>query len=102
MSPYGSCQTGLYTGTPALIIPTYSERESNARRIAAQGAGDYIAPKPYITGKKKYVFAEEVRTKVFSILSNVSFAENAKRIGERMKAYGGASEAARLIECRGK
>ncbi|HOO90126.1 MAG TPA: hypothetical protein PLA74_04815, partial [Syntrophales bacterium] len=24
---YGSCQTGLYTGTPALIIPTYSERE---------------------------------------------------------------------------
>ena len=30
---YGSCQTGLYTGTPAVIIPTYSERESNARAL---------------------------------------------------------------------
>jgi len=35
---YGSCQTGLVTGTPAVIIPTYAERESNARRIAALGA----------------------------------------------------------------
>jgi hypothetical protein len=31
---YGSCQTGLISGTPAVIIPTFSERESNARRIA--------------------------------------------------------------------
>jgi len=96
---YGSCQTGLYTGTPALIIPTYSERESNARRIAAQGAGDYVVPKSGITGRKKQVSAEEVCAKVFNILSDVSFTENAKRISERMKTYGGASEAARLIEC---
>ncbi|MGB2959886.1 MAG: nucleotide disphospho-sugar-binding domain-containing protein [Bacteroidota bacterium] len=95
---YGSCQTGLYTGRPALIIPTYSERESNARRIAALGAGDYVLPKSDITGKKKRVSEDEVRTKVFNILSNASFAENAKRMSERMKTYGGASEAARLIE----
>jgi MGT family glycosyltransferase len=95
---YGSCQTGLYAGKPALIIPTYSERESNARRIAAQGAGDYVLPTSDITGTKKRVSSEEVRAKVFNILSEGSFAENAKRIGERMKAYGGASEAARLIE----
>ncbi len=95
---YGSCQTGLYTGTPALIIPTYSERESNARRIAAQGAGDYVVPKSDLTGREKHVSSEEVRTKVFNILSNASFAENARRLSKRMKAYGGASEAARLIE----
>ncbi len=41
---YGSCQTGLFTGTPALIIPTFSERESNARRIASVRAGDYVLP----------------------------------------------------------
>src|SRR5262249_50868098 len=40
---YGSCQTGLSTGKPAVIIPTYSERESNARRIAALGAGAIIS-----------------------------------------------------------
>jgi UDP:flavonoid glycosyltransferase YjiC (YdhE family) len=95
---YGSCQTGLYTGRPALIIPTYSERESNARRIAAQGAGDYVLPTSDVTGRKKRVSSEEVRTKVFNILSDGSFAANAKRIGERMKTYGGAFEAARLIE----
>jgi MGT family glycosyltransferase len=96
---YGSCQTGLYTGRPALIIPTYSERESNARRIAAQGAGDYVLPKSDVTGKNKQVSTEEVRAKVFNILSDASFSENARRISERMKTYGGASEAARLIEC---
>jgi len=95
---YGSCQTGLFTGTPALIIPTYSERESNARRIAAQGAGDYVVPSSDIKGRHKQLSAQAVRSKVFNILSDVSFAENAQRISERMKVYGGASEAARLIE----
>lgn len=95
---YGSCQAGLYTGKPALIIPTYSERESNARRITAQGAGDYVLPKTDVTGRKKQVSAEAVHRKVFNILSNVSFAENAKKMSERLKTYGGASEAARLIE----
>lgn len=96
---YGSCQTGLYTGKPALIIPTYSERESNARRIAAVGAGDYVLPKSDITGTKKVVSAEEVASRVFQILSNSLYGENAKRMGERMRGYGGAIAAAKLIEC---
>ncbi len=96
---YGSCQTGLFTGKPALIIPTYSERESNARRIAALGAGDYVLPTSDATGREKHVSADEVRTQVFRILSDSSFAENAMGIRERMKAFGGAAEAARLIEC---
>ncbi len=41
---YGSCQTGLFTGTPAVIIPTFSERESNARRVAAAGAAEFLPP----------------------------------------------------------
>jgi len=94
---YGSCQTGLYAGKPALIIPTFSERESNARRITALGAGDFILPTSDTTGTKKQVSADEVRTKVFNILSDASFSENARKISERMKNYGGVSEAARLI-----
>jgi UDP:flavonoid glycosyltransferase YjiC (YdhE family) len=99
---YGSCQTGLYCGRPALIIPTDSERESNARRIAAQGAGDFILPTTDITGRKKQVSAEEVHTKVFKILSDDSFAENARRISAKIKTYGGAFEAARLVELFGQ
>jgi len=95
---YGSCQTGLYTGRPALIIPTYSERESNARRIAAQGAGDFVLPKSDGMGRKKWVSAEEVRIKALNLLADASFSENAKRISKEMSAYGGAPEAARLIE----
>lgn len=95
---YGSCQTGLYAGTPALIIPTYSERESNARRIAAHGAGDYVMPESDVTGKIKRVSAQEVCAKVFKILSDDSFTENAKKLSERMKSYGGAAGAAGLIE----
>jgi MGT family glycosyltransferase len=95
---YGSCQTGLYTGTPALIIPTFSERESNARRIAAQGAGVCVVPKSDATGKNKWVSAQEVRAKMFKILSDASFTVNAKKMSKRMKSYGGAPEVARLIE----
>lgn len=95
---YGSCQTGLFTGTPALIIPTYSERESNARRVAAVGAGDFVLPTTDASGRKKHVQAAEVRNKVDRILSDSSFKENAKRISEKIRSYGGASYAASLIE----
>ena len=37
---YGSRQTGMFVGTTAVIIPTFSERESNAGRIVAQGAAE--------------------------------------------------------------
>ena len=95
---YGSCQTGLFTGTPALVIPTISERESNARRVAAVGAGDFVLPTADASGKKKHVQAAEVREKVNRILSAPSFKENAKRISEKLRSYGGASYAASLIE----
>lgn len=94
---YGSCQTGLYTGTPALIIPTYSERESNARRVAAVGAGDYVVPSSDPAGKKKWISAQEVRAKVFDILADDSFAANTKKLSQRMRSYGGSCEAAGMI-----
>jgi len=95
---YGSCQTGLFTGTPALIIPTYSERESNARRIAAVGAGDFVLPTVDVSGRKKHVSAAEVSDKVNRVLKDPSFKENAKRISDKFHSYGGASYAAGLIE----
>jgi len=95
---YGSYQTGLFAGTPGLIIPTYSERESNARRIAAAGAGDLVLPTTDISGKKKHLKVAEIRDKVNRILSDPSFKENARRISERLRSYGGASWAASLIE----
>jgi UDP:flavonoid glycosyltransferase YjiC (YdhE family) len=94
---YGSCQTGLYTGTPAVIIPNYSERESNARRVAAAGAGDVVLPVGDGTGKRR-VPVEQLRAKVQQVLADPAYARNARRAGEKLRAYGGAPEAARLIE----
>jgi UDP:flavonoid glycosyltransferase YjiC (YdhE family) len=36
---HSSVMTGLPAGTPAVIIPTITERENNARRLTALGAG---------------------------------------------------------------
>ena len=95
---YGSCQTGLYTGTPALVIPTYSERESNARRIAALGAGDFVLPTSDSSGRNKQLQAAEVQVKVKNILSNPSYTENCRRISKKIRGFGGAPYAANLIE----
>jgi UDP:flavonoid glycosyltransferase YjiC (YdhE family) len=93
---YGSCQTGLYAGKPSVILPTFSERESNARRIVALGAGAMVTVAS--DGRKKYVNAEELRKTVLHVLAEPAFSENASRIGEKMRTYGGAALAARLIE----
>ncbi|MCP4536315.1 MAG: hypothetical protein GY832_04140 [Chloroflexi bacterium] len=65
---YGSCQTGLYTGTPAVIVPTFSERESNARRVAAVGAGECVFPKANGSGKRE-IDLEEFQEKINRVLS---------------------------------
>jgi MGT family glycosyltransferase len=93
---YGSCQTGLYAGKASVIMPTYSERESNAKRIEALGAG-IIVPVKNASGKKT-VSANELRTAVRRVLENPAFSNNARKIGERLRTYGGAKRAANIIE----
>jgi UDP:flavonoid glycosyltransferase YjiC (YdhE family) len=94
---YGSCQTGLSTGTPAVIIPTYAERESNARRVAAAGAGEIVLTQKG-RGWKRVVSVDELRTKIRRVLSEPTFKKNAQRISQKMKKYDGAREAVRQIE----
>lgn len=94
---YGSCQTGLLTGTPAVIIPTFSERESNARRIAAVGAGDFLAPTVTASGEKS-LSAADLRATVIKVLSDPAFAANAVQVSKILQAYGGPAYAADLIE----
>jgi len=93
---YGSCQTGLYAGKPAVIIPTYSERESNARRIAALGAGAVLAVDT--SRREKSASVDELRNLVRRVLGDPTFSSNARRIGEQLRAHGGAAQAADLIE----
>ena len=47
---------------------------------------------------KKHVSPEATREAVRKALTDPSFTQSARRIGESLRRYGGASEAARLIE----
>ena len=93
---YGSCQTGLFMGKPAVIIPTYAERESNARRMVALGAAALV-PVEHDRGKKR-VSVEALRATVRRVLTDSSFASHAAHAGSQLRAYGGAAQAAHLIE----
>jgi UDP:flavonoid glycosyltransferase YjiC (YdhE family) len=95
---FQSCQTGIYSGTPAVIIPTMSERESNARRIAEQGAAELVLPENDASGIKKKVDSAELAIKVRKVLSAPSYKENAMRLSAKLREYGGAAKAAELIE----
>jgi UDP:flavonoid glycosyltransferase YjiC (YdhE family) len=94
---YGSCQTGLVSGTPALILPTFSERESNARRIRQMEAGEYVLPQQ-VGAAGKYFDPEEVLQKTRLLLGDCRYKENAGRYGEKLASYGGVMKAVGLIE----
>ena len=93
---YGPCQTGLYAGKPAVILPTYSERLSNARRMEAAGAALIVSVRR--VGGKKQVESEELRAAVKRVIADPVFSANARRLGEKLRSYGGPPRAARLIE----
>jgi UDP:flavonoid glycosyltransferase YjiC (YdhE family) len=94
---YGSCQTGLFSGTPAVIIPTFSERESNARRIASLGAGEFVLPEAGEEGRKR-IEISLLRKKVEDVLATPGYREKAKTYGEVLRSYGGVAGAVDLIE----
>jgi len=94
---YGSCQTSLYSGTPSVIIPTFSERESNARRVAAVGAGEFVLPK--IGGSsKREIDLKEFREKINRVLLSPSYLLNSQLQGQKMASFGGPEKAVNLIE----
>jgi UDP:flavonoid glycosyltransferase YjiC (YdhE family) len=94
---YGSCQTGLFTGTPAVIVPTFSERESNARRIASLGAGVFILPEVTETGGKK-IAIDKFKEKVTHVLRTPKFRKCAKRYSEHIRSFGGVDMVLDLVE----
>ena len=54
---------------------------------------------PQLNGSsEKFVPADLLRKKVRQILSDPSYTENAKQLSMKMQVYGGAKQAAHLIE----
>jgi len=94
---HGSVMTSLMTGTPAVIIPTISERVSNARRLASLGAGEVVIPVDGPDGEKR-IDTADFSEKVSRVLSNPTYRDSARRVADSMRHYGGAAAAAERIE----
>jgi MGT family glycosyltransferase len=94
---HSSVMAGLYAGTPAVIIPTITERESNARRVMKFGAGEIVMPVDGPDGEKK-IDLSEFAAKVRRVLTQPDYRRSAQKIAESMRKFGGAGEAADRIE----
>lgn len=89
---HGSCMAAVSNGVPSLVIPTFQEREYNARQLHLLGAGDFILPHE--------LTANALREKIESCLNNSSLRSNAvhwkNKLAERN--YNGAQLAAEAIQ----
>ena len=92
-----SVMTTLQAGTPSVVIPTITERESNARRLASLGAGEVVMPVNGADGEKR-IDGDEFAAKVKLVLNEPSLRQSARRISESMRRFGGAQAAAEQIE----
>jgi len=92
-----SVNTGLSTGTPAVIIPTTTERESNARRVVALGACEVVMPVDGADGEK-HIDVAEFGAKIHRVLNEPDYLRSAQRVAESVRKFGGAQEAADRIE----
>ncbi len=78
------------------MIPTFSERESNARRVVIIGAGEIILPTEG-TGREKSIDIDKLRLKIRKILADPSYTINAQKARDKLRAFGGAMNAADQI-----
>jgi MGT family glycosyltransferase len=94
---HSSVMTSLSAGTPAVIIPTITERESNARRLVALGAGEIVMPVDGADGEK-HIDVADFSAQVHRVLNEPGYRESARRVAASMRQLGGAQEAADRIE----
>jgi UDP:flavonoid glycosyltransferase YjiC (YdhE family) len=94
---HSSVMQSLAAGTPAVIIPTISERESNARRLVELGAGEMVLPID-AEGGEKQIDTSDFAEKVHRVLHDESYRAAARSAAERMRQFGGAQDAADRIE----
>jgi UDP:flavonoid glycosyltransferase YjiC (YdhE family) len=94
---HGSVITSLAAGTPAVMIPTISERESNARRMESLGAGAVIRPTTGADGEKRIDHAAFAKA-IHRVLNDKSYEEAARRLSTDLRELGGARAAADKIE----
>jgi len=83
---HNSCLLSAFTGTPSLVVPTFSERESNARRLEALGIAELQVPTVDDTGEK-HISTSTFEENVHKILTDISYKNNAEAVSKLMAKY---------------
>ena len=88
---HGSCMLSLTNGVPSIVIPTFSEREFNARQLKKMGTGTFIT--------LEELSPESIWKEVNISLNNKVLMHNVKEWANTLKNrnYGGAEEAQKAI-----
>ena len=88
----GTIYQALLHGKPIIGIPTIPDQAYNMRRVEALGVGKSVTWKEFYSNPKILLDA------INAILTNRSFAENARRMQTILKNYQPAKTAADIIE----
>ena len=83
-----SSSEGLYNSVPLVVVPQFGDQPVVAKRVEELGAGIALMEDRSV---------QAIRSAVNKILSDDSYKENAKKIGESLKACGGYKKAAEAI-----
>jgi len=86
----GTVLGSLAAGVPLVVVPTAWDQPENAWRVAEAGAGVRLTP--------RQCTPEQVRDAVERVLKDQSFRRNARRLATDFARYGGAAQAADLLE----
>lgn len=85
-----SIHDGLTLGLPLLLIPQQEEQTFNAMRVVELGAGLMLKPRQVSAGR--------LRASAQRLLAEPQFALASRRIGDTLRAAGGAPKAANEVE----
>ena len=94
---HGTCMTAAFAGTPALIVPTMAERESNARRFSSLGVAEMQLP-TVDENDEKHISSAAFGENIQKMLADSSYRTKAAALSKRMGEYGGPGEIAERIE----
>jgi MGT family glycosyltransferase len=89
-SGVNSVHHALYHGVPLLLVPQQLEQAMVAARVAELGAGLSLRP--------RQVSAARLRALAEELLNAPSFRARSARLGDALRAAGGAERAAEVIE----
>jgi MGT family glycosyltransferase len=86
----GTVLAALSAGVPLVVVPTAWDQPENAWRVAEAGAGIRLTP--------RQCTPDGIRNAVGRVLHEDSFRKNARRLKDDFAGYGGAAQAADLLE----